>query len=89
MNGKIHAYAGGTTSAHGSLFLAGEAGPELVTSYDGQSAVMNMEQIIAAISQSVAAASGGNITVQAVFDGDVIDERIVTAQQRQSLRSGR
>lgn len=73
----------------GDLFLAGEAGPEIVTSYGGDSAVMNMEQIISAISQSVAMASGGDITVQAVFDGDVIDKRIITAQQRQSLRSGR
>lgn len=73
----------------GDLFLAGEAGPEIVTSYGGESAVMNMEQIISAISQSVAMASGGDITVQAVFDGDVIDKRIITAQQRQSLRSGR
>lgn len=87
--GKITMRASGGTVDRGDLFLAGEAGPELVTSYGGQSAVMNMEQIIAAISQSVAAASGGNITVQAVFDGDVIDERIITAQQRQSLRSGR
>lgn len=80
----------GGTVDRGDLFLAGESGPEIVTSYNGESAVMNMEQIISTISQSVAMASGGgDITIPIILDGGVIDKRIITAQQRQSLRSGK
>lgn len=73
----------------GDLFLAGEAGPEIVTSFGGDSAVMNMDQIIATISQSVAMANGGDITIPISLDGNMLDKVIVTAQQRQNLRSGR
>ena len=73
----------------GDLFLAGEAGPEIVTSFGGDSAVMNMDQIISAISASVTSASGGDITIPVILDGGMLDKVIVTAQQRQSLRSGR
>lgn len=74
----------------GDLFLAGEAGPEIVTSFGGDSAVMNMDQIISTIAQSVAmAGGGGDITIPINLDGGMLDKVIVTAQQRQSLRSGR
>ncbi len=47
--------SGGTVRA-GNLFIANERGPELVGSYGGQSAVMNNDQIVSAVSQGVAAA---------------------------------
>ena len=51
---------------------------------------MNMDQIIATMAQSVALASGGgDITIPISLDGGILDTVIVTAQQRQSLRSGR
>lgn len=87
--GKITARASGGFVDKGDLFLAGEAGPEIVTSYGGDTAVMNMEQIISSISASVAAASGGDITIPVVLDGGILDRVIVTAQQRQNVRSGR
>ena len=87
---RVHPRASGGTVAKGDLFLAGEAGPELVTSYGGESTVMNMDQIIATMAQSVALASGGgDITIPISLDGNMLDKVIITAQQRQNLRSGR
>lgn len=86
--GKKKGFASGGIVDKGDLFLAGEAGPEIVTSYGGETAVMNMEQIIQTISSSVAAASGGNITIPISLDGGLLDTIIVSAQQRQTLRSG-
>ena len=82
--------ASGGTVDRGDLFIAGEAGPELVTSFGGESTVMNMDQIISTIAQSIALASGGgDITIPINLDGGILDTVIVTAQQRKSLRSGR
>lgn len=86
--GKITARASGGFVDKGDLFLAGEAGPEIVTSYGGDTAVMNMDQIISSISASVAAASGGDIAIPIYLDGNMLDQIIVTAQQRQNIRSG-
>lgn len=47
--------SGGTVRA-GNLFIANERGPELVGSYGNQSAIMNNDQIVSAVSQGVAAA---------------------------------
>ena len=88
-SGKITMRASGGMVDKGDLFIAGESGPELVTSYGGESAVMNMDQIIASIAGSVAMASGGDTTIPIYLDGGLLDKVIVTAQQRQSLRSGR
>ena len=86
---RITRRASGGTVDKGDLFLAGEAGPEIVTSYGGDTAVMNMDQIISTIAQSVAASQGGDITIPISLDGGLLDKVIITAQQRQSLRSGR
>ena len=86
---KLARRASGGMVDKGDLFLAGEAGPEIITSFNGDSAVMNMDQIISTISQSVAMANGGDITIPISLDGGILDKVIVTAQQRQSLRSGR
>ena len=86
---RITRRASGGMVDKGDLFLAGENGPEIVTSFGGESAVMNMDQIISTISQSVAVAGGGDITIPISLDGGLLDKVIVTAQQRQSLRSGR
>lgn len=54
--GVIHAYAGGTSSAHGSLFLAGEAGPEIVGHVGGRTEVLNKSQLAATMYSAVNAA---------------------------------
>ena len=86
---RINMRASGGTVDKGDLFRAGEAGPEIVTSFGGESTVMNMDQIISTIAQSVALANGGDITIPVILDGGMLDKVIVTAQQRQNLRSGR
>lgn len=86
---RVNMRASGGTVDKGDLFIAGEAGPEIVTSFGGESTVMNMDQIISTIAQSVAMANGGDITIPISLDGNMLDKVIVTAQQRQSLRSGR
>lgn len=80
--------ASGGLVGQGSMFIAGEAGPELVTSWGNDSAVMNANQIVDAIASGVAMASGGDITVPIYLDGNMLDQIIVTAQQRQNIRSG-
>lgn len=54
--GIINAYAGGTSSAHGSLFLAGEAGPEIVGHVGGRTEVLNRSQLAATMYAAVNAA---------------------------------
>lgn len=51
----IPQYAGGTTNA-GSLFLAGEAGPEIVGHVGGRTEVLNKSQIASAMFSAVQAA---------------------------------
>ena len=68
--GKWHSipqYAGGTTNAHGSLFLAGEAGPEVVGHVGGRTEVLNQSQLAAAVSAGVARAiNSASFTVRSV-----------------------
>ena len=64
----IPQYAGGTTNAHGSLFLAGEAGPEIVGHIGGRTEVLNKSQIASAMYQAVNSAMRG-VTLDANFNG--------------------
>lgn len=45
----VNKYAGGTGRAHGSLFLAGEAGPEVVGHVNGRTEILNKSQMAQAI----------------------------------------
>lgn len=61
-NGKWHEipqYASGTLNA-GSMFIAGEAGPELVGHVNGRTEVLNASQIASAIAAGVASSGGFN-----------------------------
>lgn len=49
-------YASGTTNAYGSLFLAGEAGPELVGHVGGRTEVLNKSQLASAMFSAVRSA---------------------------------
>ena len=60
--GYVEPYALGGTPKTGSLFYAGEAGPELVTSFNGQSTVYNETQLTG----SIAEANEG--VVNAIYD---------------------
>ena len=65
------------------LLGGGEAGPEAVV---GVSSLMDMIQ--SAVANTQLAADAGNITIPVYIGGNLIDEMIVTAQQRRALRSG-
>ena len=75
-------------AAGGKLLGAGEAGPEAVV---GADSLRNMiMEAVASQTASLAAiaGSGGDITIPVYIGGNLLDETIVTAQQRMSLRSG-
>ena len=65
------------------LLGGGEAGPEAVV---GVQSLMDMIQN--AVGNTQLAADTGNITIPVYIGGNLIDEMIVTAQQRRALRSG-
>lgn len=82
---SIRAYARGGLPDIGEVFVARERGPELVGQIGGQTAVMNNDQIVQAVSQGVASAvasvmgsNGGSY--QLFIDGeqitDVVQKRI-------------
>lgn len=56
---NIPQYAGGTTRAHGSMFIAGEAGPEIVGHIGGRTEVLNRSQLAATMYSAVNAAMRG------------------------------
>ena len=66
---NIPQYANGTTNAHGSMFLAGEAGPELVGHVGGRTEVLNQSQLAATMFSAVRAAMGGVKIAAMMYDG--------------------
>lgn len=56
---SIPQYAGGTASAHGSMFIAGEAGPEIVGHIGGRTEVLNRSQLAATMYSAVRSAMHG------------------------------
>ena len=77
---KVEWYAQGGLPSMGELFVAREAGPELVGRIGSKNAVVNNDQIVAAVSQGVysavvaamGSASGGNQAVNVYLDGKQI-----------------
>lgn len=85
---NIPKLASGGLVGQGSMFIAGEAGPELVTSWGGDSSVLNADQLLSAITEGIAMASQGDKVINVWLDGGIIDRQIVTAEQRLNVRSG-
>lgn len=76
-------------AAGGKLLAGGEAGPEAVVGVDSlrtmiQEAVAGQTAVLA---QAIGAA-GGDITIPVYVGGTLLDEMVITAQNRQNLRSG-
>ena len=76
-NGQWHdvtKYAAGGSPLSGQMFIAREAGPELVGNLGGSTAVMNNDQIVASVSagvaQAVASVLGGGTSNEIVFKVD-------------------
>ena len=53
---SVQKYASGTSRAHGTAFIAGESGPEIVGHVNGRTEVLNKSQIAAAIHAAVLSA---------------------------------
>ena len=70
----IRNYAAGGSPLSGQMFIAREAGPELVGNLGGNTAVMNNDQIVASVSagvaQAVASVLGGGTSNEIVFKVD-------------------
>lgn len=65
--GVIPKYAGGTTNAHGTMFVAGEHGPEIVGNINGRTEILNKSQIASAIYSAVLNAMGTAVNSFARF----------------------
>lgn len=77
-------------AAGGKLLAGGEVGPEAVVGVDSlrtmiQEAVAGQTAVLA---QAIGAAGSGDITIPVYVGGTLLDEMVVTAQNRQNLRSG-
>ena len=86
---KVPKFASGGYPNTGELFLAREAGPELVGSIRGRSAVANNDQIVEGIRQGVYEAvsaaqngnRGGTIEVKLYIDGRQVAASVEKAQR--------
>ena len=67
---NVQKYGSGTNRAHGTAFIAGEAGPEIVGHVNGRTEVLNRSQIADAIYHAVLSAISGTVSALAGYVGD-------------------
>lgn len=96
----VTAYAGGGTPSMGQMFIAREAGPELVGTIGGHTAVMNNNQIVSSVAagvyQAVAAAmsqsrqnsSGGTPVINVYVGGKRVTDVVVEEVNRRTQSTG-
>ena len=78
----------------GQMFVAREAGPELVGSIGNRTAVANNDQIVSAVSKGVyqavvqAMAQSGDQTVEAKVNDKVLFEVVVNRARQETMRKG-
>lgn len=94
-NGKWHnipQYANGGFPAHGSMFVAGESGAEIVGHINGKTEVLNQSQIASAIYSAVASAmsqyGGGIAEINIHADEGIIVDTAVNGIQRHVNQTG-
>lgn len=95
---NISWYAEGGFPNMGEMFIAREAGPELVGSIGNKTAVANNDQIIAGIEGGVyrammaanATKQGGSQTIRIIneIDGDVVGEKVIEYHNGRVLQTG-
>lgn len=92
---SFRAYASGGYPPAGQMFIANEAGPELVGSIGNRTAVVNNDQIVESVSKGVYKAvaqamgqSGGSQVVEAKVNDKVLFEVVVDRNRRETLRTG-
>ena len=80
---------------NGQMFIAREAGPEMVGSIGNRTAVANNDQIVDSVSQGVYRAvvqamgqSGGNQVVEAKVNDKVLFEVVVNRNRQETMRTG-
>ena len=86
---------GGMINNSGQLFVANEAGPELVANVGRKTAVMNNDQIVDSVSQGVYRAvvqamgsSRGDQVVEAKVNDKVLFEVLVSRARQETVRTG-
>ena len=78
----------------GQMFIAREAGPELVGNIGNRAAVANNDQIVSAVSKGVyqavvqAMGQSGNQTVEAKVNDKVLFEVVVNRNRQETMRTG-
>jgi hypothetical protein len=92
---KIPRLAEGGMVDTGQMFIAREAGPEMVGSIGNRTAVANNDQIVESVSQGVYRAvtqamsqSGGNQVVEAKVNDKVLFEVVVSRNRQETIRTG-
>lgn len=95
---QIALLAGGGIVNEGQMFIAREAGPELVGSIGNKTAVANNDQIITGIESGVyrammaanATKQGGSQTIYIIteIDGDVVGEKVIKYHNGKVLQTG-
>lgn len=91
---KIPRLAEGGMVNEGQMFVAREAGPELVGSIGNRSAVVNNDQIVSSVSKGVyqavvqAMGQSGNQTVEAKVNDKVLFEVVVSRARQETMRRG-
>ena len=93
-----YAYANGGFPDMGEMFIAREAGPELVGSIGRKTAVANNDQIISGIESGVYRAmmaanstnGGGTQTIRIIneIDGDVVGEKVIKYHNGKVMQTG-
>ena len=93
---NVSYYAQGGFPVDGQMFIAREAGPELVGSIGNRSAVVNNDQIVDSVSQGVYRAvsqamgsSRGDQVVEAKVNDKVLFEVLVSRARQETVRTGR
>lgn len=89
-------FAGGGTASAGQMFIAREAGPELVGTLNGSTAVMNNDQIVSSVSagvyQAVSAAMNGGggspIDITIKVDSETLYRSVKKGERKANGRYG-
>ena len=88
-------FAEGGFPTDGQMFIAREAGPEMVGSIGNRTAVANNDQIVDSVAQGVYRAvvqamgqSGGNQVVEAKVNDKVLFEVVVNRNRQETMRTG-
>ena len=94
-----YTYAGGGFPTVGEMFIAREAGPELVGQIGNKTAVANNDQIVSGIENGVYRAvvaanatntGGGTQTIRIIneIDGDIVGEKVIKYHNGKVIQTG-